>query len=227
MGSCFTTCSIAYQWKKDQRLSCRNKGGDYLIFCSARKMTPNTCCSWCAPEGDLKRVIGSLSNDSFHLPGVSHQNSRPSFQIESQLPRSAQNGAAKVNVKLESVSKNNEKKASITGNSGVVRRRWIVVRRVGVALGPICVPKIEHGRRLENGTWDRFRPEQRRVFSQGLRDGSISWTKHKHRADAASSHSESAVHGLHSGTTGPVREKGTRPRRMRNDSRTRRSLTSE
>jgi len=46
-----------------------------------------------------------MGSGSFLLAGASHQNSPPSFQIESQLQKSAHNAVAKVNVKLESKNK--------------------------------------------------------------------------------------------------------------------------
>jgi hypothetical protein len=81
---------------------------------------------------------------SFLLAGASHQNSPPSFQIECQLPETAHNTVAKVNVKLES-KQNNESKTSVPGNRGAACRRWIVVRPVGLAHA--YAPKIEYGRR--------------------------------------------------------------------------------
>jgi hypothetical protein len=42
---------------------------------------------------------------SFLLTGASHHNSPPLFQIESQLPETAHNPVAKMNVKLKSKSK--------------------------------------------------------------------------------------------------------------------------
>jgi hypothetical protein len=54
---------------------------------------------------NLKRLMDSAGDGSFQLAGVSHHNSPPSFQIESQLPETAHNAVAKVNVKLESKQK--------------------------------------------------------------------------------------------------------------------------
>src|SRR5205085_12381235 len=105
-------------------------------------------------------------------------------------------------------AKHNESKTSVPGNSGAARRRWIMVRPVGLAHA--CGPKIEHQCRLENARW----PTQARPDAQFA-------------SATRASRSESAVYGLHSGTTGPVREKGARPRRMTNNNRTRRSPITE
>jgi 3-oxoacyl-[acyl-carrier-protein] synthase II len=58
--------------------------------------------------------------------------------------------------------------------------------------------------------------EQRRRFAQGFPGGSSPWSKQppQARPEAPASDSESAVYRLHSGTAGPVRQTGTRPRRM-------------
>lgn len=190
--------------------------------CAATTGTEAQSSASCGPSKLIRTVLSTVVKESlghflvssvqstrwgsgsFPLAGAWRHNSPPSFQIESQLPEIRAQWVAKVNesITLNQKAKNNESKTSVPGNSGAARRRWIVARRIGLAHA--CVPQIEHGRRLSNARW----PTQA-------------------RPDARSSRSVSAVYGLHSGTTGPVREKGARPRRMRNNNLTRRSPITE
>jgi hypothetical protein len=153
-------------------------------------------------DGGKRRFTGRLSGlagGQVHSCSLALRTRIPRLRSKSKANsrKSAHNAAATLNVKLESKSKNNESKTSVHGNSGAARRRWVMVRLVGLAHAG--VPRIEQGRRFQKATWPtRVRP------------------------DATSSRTKSAVYGLHSGATGRVRQKGARPRRLRNNDLNRR-----
>jgi hypothetical protein len=97
----------------------------------------------------------SRESVSFPIVGASRQNSLPSCQIESQLQKSAHNALAKVNARLEiKKAKTNESKTSAPADRDSARRRWIVVRHVGLALQRDS--QIKHWPRLQVPTRHQF-----------------------------------------------------------------------